>query len=266
MTFACHCGCMWLSVIQLPPNMLHNIIFGQCNLIWHDAENLPNCFYIHIGDQDAPVQYHSKIKLLYAPSKSKLRTSSGPYTTGAGQRSLQVHSVFFGKRLADAIVKLVILLCSVERQLIRINNIHNVDLVIVLGFASLEVIAITGNQIHTILVALLQHGNQRLLKPLAQFVHCAAPPGLSYTCIQHLMQGAGARHNLCKYCSATHHAAHLLCVCHAKWLCDRAENASQNLAQGNAAGSCMCRLSCQPALRTSNRGESMPLGMPMTFL
>jgi len=119
-----------------------------------------------IGNQYAPAQYHSTTPLQYVQSKSKLRTSSGPYTTGASQCSLQVNSVFFGERLANTIVKLVILLCSVKGQFIRINNVHHIDLVVILGFASVEIITITGNQIHAILVALLQHSSPSALKSL----------------------------------------------------------------------------------------------------
>lgn len=58
-------------------------------------------------------------------------------------------------------MELVILLSSVEWQLVRVHNIHHIDLVCVLCFALLKIVAVTGNQFHAILVALLHSRGQQ---------------------------------------------------------------------------------------------------------
>ena len=65
----------------------------------------------------------------------------------------------------------MILLSSVEGQLVRVDNVDNIDLVLVFCFALFKVIAITGDELHTILVPLLHLGtgkNQKAAFGLAE--------------------------------------------------------------------------------------------------
>ena len=79
--------------------------------------------------------------------KALLRTASWTNATIISQSPLQVYCILLGESLADAIVKLMILLSSVEGKLVRVNNVHHVDLVLVLGFAIGVVVAITGDKL-----------------------------------------------------------------------------------------------------------------------
>ena len=97
--------------------------------------------------------------MLWHASEAQLWTACGSYAPIVGQRTLQVHCVLFGEGFANAIVKLVILLSSVEWQLVGVDNIHNIDLVIILSFALEEIIAVAGNQLHPVSVVFLHQSS-----------------------------------------------------------------------------------------------------------